>query len=897
MRHAYASYGPAFRLTWESGERIVASPPWNDRFRHWPLPLLDEVRFAKNVAWVLTPAVPSGLPPPEEFEQTLGGSAGAGGATTPARAVVFHAFVPPFSPARRALAGRGRGRATATCGRSSSPTPGAPFELRLPAPRALAGVTLVAALDGPRLPRSADVQVSADGVRVRDGRLAAPARGAAGPALAERAPAGGDRPRRDRDPPRRPARAARCASCRSSQPSRGALGEVLLHAEPARAGLGRVAATRRSTGRRAAARSSSGRCPAARTGTRACCSRRATARRRRRRRGASRVQRSRVAGLAPARRRRLAALRRRAHAPLAGAGRENTSKAAPQADACARAGQSERGDDSETLVCSCRGDQASARRRPDHAGRAPPEGSCNALRPPDKRLRRSETSACAAAGLSERGDDPRRPPCGRPRADVDNAHAELEPLFVGRTFDDFLFRPQHSPVRTRREVDLAMPLVRRASTSRCPCSAPTWTRSSARRWRRRSPSRAGSASCTATASIADQAARVRYVKTRHSYVIEQPAVARAHGHDRARRARPSGKPQREQLPDRGGEGQRHARRASSRTATCRSTRRSDARPVADFMTPRERLVTRPPSVSHRGGRAGDVRAPRREAAARGRRRAACAASSRCATSSSTSRSRTRRRTRAAGCAWARRSARPATTLERAAGARRAGGRRAAARRRPRRLRRWSRARSRSCAKRLPRACRSWSATSRPPRARAGCATSGVDAIKVGVGPGPRLPHAARDGRRRAAAAGGARGLPARPTGRVPIIADGGVRDDKDLFLAIACGASTVMLGSLLSGTDEAPGIDRRGPGHAAEDEALPRHDVARGRGRRRGGRRAGRGAAHAGRGPVGARALRRQRRRHPRPHARPPAVGGQLRRRGEPARRAREDRPRARAAS
>ena len=40
---------------------------------------------------------------------------------------------------------------------------------------------------------------------------------------------------------------------------------------------------------------------------------------------------------------------------------------------------------------------------------------------------------------------------------------------------------------------------------------------------------------------------------------------------------------------------------------------------------------------------------------------------------------------------------------------------------------------------------------------------------------------------------------------VSIIADGGVRNDKDIFLAIACGASTVMLGGMLSGTDEAPG--------------------------------------------------------------------------------------------
>jgi IMP dehydrogenase len=47
---------------------------------------------------------------------------------------------------------------------------------------------------------------------------------------------------------------------------------------------------------------------------------------------------------------------------------------------------------------------------------------------------------------------------------------------------------------------------------------------------------------------------------------------------------------------------------------------------------------------------------------------------------------------------------------------------------------------------------------------------------------------------------------------VPIIADGGVKDDKDVFLALACGASSVMLGSMLSGTDEAPG-------HVIEDPA------------------------------------------------------------------------------
>jgi len=88
---------------------------------------------------------------------------------------------------------------------------------------------------------------------------------------------------------------------------------------------------------------------------------------------------------------------------------------------------------------------------------------------------------------------------------------------------------------------------------------------------------------------------------------------------------------------------------------------------------------------------------------------------------------------------------------------------------------------------------------------------GAAAIKVGIGPG-------RGCRTRLETAAGVPQLQAireawcAVQDTVPIIADGGVRDDKDIFLALACGASSVMLGSMLSGTDEAPG-------HVIEDPA------------------------------------------------------------------------------
>jgi IMP dehydrogenase len=83
--------------------------------------------------------------------------------------------------------------------------------------------------------------------------------------------------------------------------------------------------------------------------------------------------------------------------------------------------------------------------------------------------------------------------------------------------------------------------------------------------------------------------------------------------------------------------------------------------------------------------------------------------------------------------------------------------------------------------------------------------AGVDAVKVGVGPGSICTTRMVSGAgmpQLTAIADCAKVLAGSGT---PVIADGGIKYSGDITKALAAGASSVMLGSLLAGTEEAPG--------------------------------------------------------------------------------------------
>ncbi len=221
------------------------------------------------------------------------------------------------------------------------------------------------------------------------------------------------------------------------------------------------------------------------------------------------------------------------------------------------------------------------------------------------------------------------------------------------------------------------------------------------------------------------------------------------------------------------------------------------------MTPREKLVVRERGSRYRRSQAPDEQAPPRARAGRQRRVRAARPDhrerhhevarapvriERCAGQAARRRGRRRRRER------------PRT--RRAAGCRRR--RRAGGRHRPRPLAGHPGPRQ-AGSRPGTRTWTSSAATSPPLRPRKALVEAGADAVKVGIGPGSICTTRIVAGvgvPQITAISNVAEALDG--TG-VPCIADGGIRYSGDVSKALAAGASTVMMGSMFAGTEEAPG--------------------------------------------------------------------------------------------
>jgi IMP dehydrogenase len=110
---------------------------------------------------------------------------------------------------------------------------------------------------------------------------------------------------------------------------------------------------------------------------------------------------------------------------------------------------------------------------------------------------------------------------------------------------------------------------------------------------------------------------------------------------------------------------------------------------------------------------------------------------------------------------------------------------------------------------------------------------GVDGIKVGIGPGSICTTRVVSGAGVPQITAIAECARAANDAGVPLIADGGIKYSGDVTKAIAAGADTVMIGSLLAGTDESPGDVARQHGPLCPGPEL---EAGAGRDRRAGGR-------------------------------------------------------------
>ncbi len=374
----------------------------------------------------------------------------------------------------------------------------------------------------------------------------------------------------------------------------------------------------------------------------------------------------------------------------------------------------------------------------------------------------------------------------------------VEPLFVGRTYGDFLVRPQAGAVESRRAVSLATRLTRRLRVE-LPLVSANMDSVTGARMAEAMALEGGIGFVHRALSIASQAEAVARVKRTHGYVVEQPlCLPRGTTVREARAFTATHNITGILIEDARGSG-RLAGLLSNRDLPW--SEGLEDRPVEEFMTPVERLVTGPPGI------------PAEEAERRmfehrieklplvdgeGRIRGLVTKKDIILARRRPDSSKDGKGRLLVGAAIGARG----DYLERAAELRRAGADVLLVDIAHGHSRVMQRAVEAVRAKfgDVELVCGNVATA----EGAAFLRDLGADAIKVGVGPG-------RGCRTRLETGAGVPQLQAVREAwcavgeAVPIIADGGIRDDKDVFLALVCGASTVMLGSLLSGTDEAPG--------------------------------------------------------------------------------------------
>ena len=171
----------------------------------------------------------------------------------------------------------------------------------------------------------------------------------------------------------------------------------------------------------------------------------------------------------------------------------------------------------------------------------------------------------------------------------------LEPEFVGRTYDDFLFRPQASPLGSRREVSLRTRLTRRLTLDLPVVSANMDSVTGRADGGGDGPRGRARASLHRGLPIAAQAAEVARVKRTQGHVVDRPfCLARGSS---VREARELARQHNvtgllvEEAPGSG----ILAGLLSNRDLPWSAAH--DDRPVEEFMTPAARLVTGAPDIS------------------------------------------------------------------------------------------------------------------------------------------------------------------------------------------------------------------------------------------------------------------------------------------------------------